>query len=85
MSVTVQVWLAIALIAGQGMLLGALFLVVRTFGAYANANVRIVLETHQQNMLIQVDNLKLADNLVRLEERATRRPIPPDHAEDCVA
>jgi hypothetical protein len=83
---TMQLWVAIAVIVGQGALVGAVLWLVRSFGAYTS----IVLQTHQQNMLIQQENFNLSDDLARLrsqmlEEKARRRQQPPDHAEEVVA
>jgi hypothetical protein len=76
-------WIAIALIGGQGVVLVALLAVVRSFGAYTN----IVLQTHQQNMLIQQENFNLSDDLARLRAQLLeeRKRHQPPQSEDCVA
>lgn len=81
---TMQIWFAMALIAGQGALVGAVLWLVKSFGAYTS----VVLQTHQQNMLIQQENFNLSDDLARLraqllvEQRGRQQPT---HSEDAVA
>lgn len=80
------VWVAVALVAGQLVVLAALLAVVRSFGVYTN----VVLQTHQQNMLIQQENFNLSDDLARLraqlvEERKQDRRQQPPQSESVVA
>lgn len=82
MDATHLVWVGMAVIVGQGALVGAVLWLVRSFGAYTS----IVLQTHSQNMLIQQENFNLSDDLARLraqmlEERAWRRHQPPQSEE----
>lgn len=80
---TTVLWVAIAVVLGQGAVMVALLVVIRTFGAYTN----VVLQTHQQNMLIQQENFNLSDDLARLRaqvlaERVGRYPQQPLQSED---
>lgn len=79
-------WVALAIIAGQAALVGAVLWAVRSFGAYTRAvqaNTDIVLQTHSQNMLIQQECFNIAHDLTHY--RASRCQQPPDHAEEVVA
>jgi hypothetical protein len=82
MPLTTVIWLVIATFIGQGVLVGAVLYVVRSFGVYTN----VVLQTHQQNMLIQQENFNLSDDLCRLRaqllaERTTHWHQPPQSEE----
>lgn len=82
MSAPMQVWLAIAVIVGQGALVGAVLWAVRSFGAYTRAvqaNTEIVLQTHCQNMLIEEEVFNLVHDLTHY--RAERRQQPPQSEE----
>jgi hypothetical protein len=79
-------WIAIAVIAGQGALVFAVFHLVRSFGAYTSAVTRAVLKAQDENIAIQRTNFNLSDDLARLraqmlEERAHRRHQPPQSEE----
>lgn len=75
-------WVAIVVI-GQGALVLAVLKMARSFGAYTN----VVLQTHQQNMLIQQENFNLSDDLARLRAQllAERQPHQPHQSEAVVA
>jgi hypothetical protein len=66
-------WVGISIVVGQGAIVAAIIYGCRSFGAYTS----VVLQTHQQNMLIQQENFNLSDDLARLRaqvlaERAER-------------
>jgi hypothetical protein len=67
-----MMWAAIAIVLGQGLILSIGLRVVRTFGAYTE----VLLQTHQENLLIQADNLALADLLKTLRPHS-RHDDPP--------
>ena len=84
MSTDTVIGFAIVCVLAQCVVVALLLKFVRTFGAYTS----IVLQTHQQNMLIQQENFNLSDDLARLRAdvvaERTHRYQPPQ-SEDCVA
>lgn len=81
-----NLWITVAVIVGQGALVGAVIHLARSFGAYTN----VVLQTHQQNMLIQQANFDMSDDLAHLRaqlliERRAQRPHQPPQSEECIA
>jgi hypothetical protein len=69
---TAMMWAAVAIVLGQGLILAVGLRVVRTFGAYTE----VLLQTHQENLLIQADNLAIADRLALLRPHS-RHDDPP--------
>lgn len=81
------IWVGIAIVVGQGVLVGAILYGVRSFGAYTRAvetNTQLVLQTHQQNLMIAEETFNIAHDLTH-HRAERRRRIPPDHAEEVVA
>ena len=62
-------WVAVVIVVGQGATIGALLLLVRTFGAYTNA----LEAAHKSNMIVYQQSLKLiqhAEDLYNKESAA---------------
>lgn len=86
MSTTTIVLVALALVVGQGVFAVAIIYGVRSFGAYMAAHTRalqantdIVLQTHNQNVLIEQECFNLVYDLMGY--RASRRKQPPQSEE----
>lgn len=55
-------WVALAMVLGQGVIIATLLYFVRTFGAYTEA----LLRTHESNIVVHQHTLKLIDELRQL-------------------
>lgn len=79
---TTVLWIAIAVVLGQGVMIGAVFYLVVTFGAYAKARDRDAKTQQNQNLMIQMQNWNLSKDLATIRANNLARPT---HSEDAVA
>jgi hypothetical protein len=91
MDATTMVWIGFGAIALQGVFVLALLIGIRSFGAYTQANVKAVLEAHEENMATARENANTASDLAHLraqlyaERAALASRRQPPQSEEVVA